>query len=79
VQYALLTSFMQLLGKYVIVPASGFMADAMGWIAFFVTSASFALPGLLVLWWLYRKDVGTAAAMQEAGLTRPEGTAAVRG
>ncbi|MFW5679220.1 MAG: AmpG family muropeptide MFS transporter [Pseudomonadota bacterium] len=54
VQYALLTSFMQLFGKFVIVPGSGFYADAVGWFWFFVTSTVFALPALALLWWLRR-------------------------
>lgn len=56
-QYALLTSFMQLLGKYLIVPSSGFYADAVGWHAFFVSSTVLALPGLALLWWLQRQGV----------------------
>jgi PAT family beta-lactamase induction signal transducer AmpG len=51
-QYALLTSFMQLLGKYVIVPSSGFYADLVGWQTFFVSSTLLALPGLLLLFYL---------------------------
>jgi PAT family beta-lactamase induction signal transducer AmpG len=64
VQYALLTSFMQLLGKFVIVPSSGFFADALGWPLFFVASTLFALPALLLLWLLQRRGmtVRTAAA-----------------
>jgi PAT family beta-lactamase induction signal transducer AmpG len=54
VQYALLTSFMQLLGKFVIVPSSGFFADAVGWSVFFLTSTLFALPALFLLWLLWR-------------------------
>jgi len=54
VQYALLTSFMQLFGKFVIVPASGFLADALGWQAFFVGSTLFALPALALLYALSR-------------------------
>ncbi len=54
VQYALLTSFMQLFGKFVIVPSSGFYADAVGWVWFFATSTLFALPALVLLWWLWR-------------------------
>lgn len=57
VQYALLTSFMQLLGKFVIVPASGFYADALGWKLFFVTSTLFALPALGLLWLLRRQGI----------------------
>lgn len=62
VQYALLTSFMQLLGKFVIVPSSGFYADALGWQLFFVTSTLFALPALLLLWLLQRRGITVAAA-----------------
>ncbi len=54
VQYALLTSFMQLFGKFIIVPSSGFYADAVGWFWFFVTSTLFALPALALLAWLVR-------------------------
>lgn len=56
-QYALLTSFMQLLGKYLIVPSSGFLADGLGWTAFFVGSTLFALPGLALLLWLQRRGL----------------------
>jgi MFS transporter, PAT family, beta-lactamase induction signal transducer AmpG len=59
-QYALLTSLMQLLGKYLIVPSSGFYADAVGWHLFFVSSTLLALPGLVLLWWLQRRGVGVA-------------------
>ncbi|MDX6750045.1 AmpG family muropeptide MFS transporter [Geminicoccaceae bacterium 1502E] len=56
VQYALLTSFMQMLGKYVIVPMSGFYADWLGtWELFFVTSTLFSLPGLLLVLYLQRR------------------------
>ncbi len=54
VQYALLTSFMQLFGKFVIVPNSGLYADAVGWFWFFVSSTLFALPALVLLLWLLR-------------------------
>ncbi len=57
VQYALLTSFMQLFGKFVIVPSSGFFVEAAGWQLFFITSTLFALPALLLIWLLYRMGV----------------------
>lgn len=66
VQYALLTSFMQLLGKFVIVPSSGFYADAFGWFWFFVTSTVFALPALLLLAWLVRYGPEIKVARSEA-------------
>ena len=54
VQYALLTSFMQLLGKFLITPSSGFLVEAMGWIPFFLFSSAAGIPALLLLWWLWR-------------------------
>ena len=54
VQYALLTSFMQMLGKFLIVPSSGFLAEGMGWITFFIMSSVAGIPALLLLWWLGR-------------------------
>ncbi len=65
VQYALLTSFMQLLGKFVIVPSSGFFADALGWEAFFITSTLFALPALLLLWLLQRRGITVGSVRVE--------------
>ena len=65
VQYALLTSFMQLLGKFVVVPSSGFFADALGWELFFVASTSFALPALLLLWLLQRQGITVRAVRAE--------------
>ena len=54
-QYALLTSFMQIFAKFVMVPSSGFIAAALGWQGFFILSALFALPGLLLILWLQRR------------------------
>ncbi len=68
VQYALLTSFMQLFGKFVIVPSSGFYADAVGWSWFFVTSTVFALPAIALVLWLVRNG-------PEIKVARPETTA----
>jgi PAT family beta-lactamase induction signal transducer AmpG len=53
---------MQLLGKFVIVPSSGFFADALGWQLFFVTSTLFALPALVLLWLLQRRGMTVRAA-----------------
>lgn len=55
VQYALLTSFMQMLGKFVIVPSSGFLVEGLGWVPFFILSTVAGLPALLLLWWLSRR------------------------
>lgn len=72
VQYALLTSFMQLFGKFVIVPASGFFVDALGWQLFFIVSALFALPALLLIRWLQRRGLEVEAPVAGArGLRIP--------
>ena len=60
VQYALLTSFMQMLGKYLIVPSSGFLVESLGWIQFFVLSSLAGIPALILLWWLGRQVTITA-------------------
>jgi PAT family beta-lactamase induction signal transducer AmpG len=55
VQYALLTSFMQMLAKFIIVPSSGFLVEGVGWVNFFVLSSAAGLPALALLWWLGRQ------------------------
>ena len=55
VQYALLTSFMQMPGKFIFVPSSGFLVEGLGWINFFILSTLAGIPALLLLWWLSRK------------------------
>lgn len=65
VQYALLTSFMQLFGKFVILPGSGFYAEAVGWVWFFASSALLSLPALLLLWLLWRRGLGVAVVAAE--------------
>jgi PAT family beta-lactamase induction signal transducer AmpG len=47
-QYALLTSLMGIPRVFIAAP-TGYMADAMGWVAFFSFCALIALPGLLML------------------------------
>jgi MFS transporter, PAT family, beta-lactamase induction signal transducer AmpG len=47
-QYALLSS-LAAVGGIVISPTSGFLAEAVGWPAFFLICAAIAIPGLLLL------------------------------
>jgi len=54
VQYALLTSFMQMFGKFVVVPGSGYLVASLGWVNFFVLSSLAGVPALALLWWLGR-------------------------
>jgi PAT family beta-lactamase induction signal transducer AmpG len=70
VQYALLTSFMQMLGKFVIVPSSGFLVEGLGWVAFFVLSSAAGVPALALLWWLGRQAAAPSPDHAPAALTR---------
>ncbi len=53
-QYALLTSLMAL-GRTVLAASSGWMAQEIGWVGFFVATTALALPGLLLLVWMMKK------------------------
>ena len=60
-QYALLTSFMAF-GRTVLSSSGGWIADHLDWVSFFVVSTVVAVPGLLLLWWMMRRDLTPAAA-----------------
>jgi PAT family beta-lactamase induction signal transducer AmpG len=53
-QYALLSSLMGV-PRVVAAAPTGYIADATGWVVFFVLCAAVALPGLLLLRWLHRR------------------------
>ena len=53
-QYALLSSFASF-GRTWLSTPGGWLAEKMGWPAFFTLAASLALPGLAVLWWLNKR------------------------
>ncbi|MGH3753874.1 MAG: AmpG family muropeptide MFS transporter [Pseudonocardiaceae bacterium] len=50
-QYALFTSFVAV-GRTLVASTSGWVADHVGWVTFFLISALFALPGLAILGWM---------------------------
>ena len=54
-QYALLTSLSSL-GRSVIASSAGFIAAGVGWAGFFVASAAFGVPGMIILYVLDRKS-----------------------
>lgn len=60
-QYALLTSLMAG-GRTVLSAGSGWLAEQLGWSAFFAATAGLAIPGLLLLVWLMRRGDGDAEA-----------------
>ena len=53
-QYALLTALASA-GRTIFASGTGFVVDAIGWPAFFVTTAAAALPALALLAWLQRR------------------------
>ena len=56
-QYALLSSLMAF-ARDVISSTSGALAERVDWVVFFVATAGLALPGLLVLAWIIRRELG---------------------
>lgn len=57
-QYALLSSFSAFGRTWLSTPA-GWVAGKLGWEMFFILSALLAIPGLVVLWWMERKDLSS--------------------
>ncbi len=60
-QYALLSSLMAV-PRTILSASGGWFADQLGWIAFFLFTTVAALPGLVVLWWLMRRELTPAAS-----------------
>ena len=50
-QYALLSAFPSL-GRVRVGPPAGVLAGSIGWPTFFVVSTLFAMPALVMLWWM---------------------------
>jgi PAT family beta-lactamase induction signal transducer AmpG len=50
-QFALLSAFASV-GRVWVGPLAGVLAETIGWPRFFIVSTVFALPALLMLWWL---------------------------
>jgi PAT family beta-lactamase induction signal transducer AmpG len=68
-QYALLSSAMAQ-ARTVLAASSGSMAQALGWIDFFLLSTLAALPGLALLWFLQRRPgrhLDTPVALTQGG------------
>jgi MFS transporter, PAT family, beta-lactamase induction signal transducer AmpG len=53
-QYALLSS-LATVGLNVLAASGGALAEAVGWIPFFIASTALCLPSLLILWWIMRR------------------------
>lgn len=59
-QYALLSALMSL-PRTLLSASAGWLADHLDWVTFFLLTTVAALPGLLLLWWLMRREPGPAA------------------
>lgn len=59
-QYALLSS-LAAVGRTFLSTPSGFLAEGLGWPAFYLFTTVAALPGLLLLWLIWRSGVVSAA------------------
>lgn len=65
-QYALLTS-LTAQARTVFAAGGGWLADQLGWAPFFLATMAAALPGLLLLVWLLRRQAKVPLASAEAG------------
>jgi PAT family beta-lactamase induction signal transducer AmpG len=64
-QYALFSSFMAV-GRTLLSSSSGWVADHVEWVTFFVISTVLALPGLLVLGWMLKRFPAAGRATASA-------------
>ncbi|NVJ70707.1 MAG: MFS transporter, partial [Alphaproteobacteria bacterium] len=55
-QYALLSSLASQ-ARAILGSPSGVLADALGWVDFFIVSTLLAVPGLIVLLILWKRDI----------------------
>ena len=62
-QYALISSLGNQARTLLGAP-SGFVAEAVGWVEFFIFATLLALPGIFVLMILWKKNIGSAQAEQ---------------
>ena len=62
-QFALLSSF-AVVGRTWLSTPSGYVADTFGWVGFWIVTMIVALPGLVLLWFLWRKGFVVERARQ---------------
>ncbi len=71
-QYALFSSFMAL-GRTVLGSTSGWVADHVGWVEFFLISTLLAMPGLAILGWMIHRFPCDTRVLSSSG--GPDATA----
>jgi len=59
-QYALLSSISSI-GRTLVGSSSGFIADAFGWVDFFIFSTAICLPSIIILMVIWKRDLGEVA------------------
>ncbi|MDI9408394.1 MAG: MFS transporter [Candidatus Pacebacteria bacterium] len=62
-QYALLSALASV-GRILVGSLSGFMAESLGWSGFFIAATLLAVPGLLLLFWHFRREILGLKAIQ---------------
>lgn len=70
-QYALLSSLAGQARILLSAPA-GFVAAGLGWVAYYVIGTVLAIPGLVLLWWLWRREDREARQANVPGATSVE-------
>jgi len=65
-QYALLSSLASQ-ARAILGAPSGWLADKLGWVEFFTVATALALPGLIVLMILWKKDIQAGELEKSAG------------
>ncbi|KKI17417.1 AmpG family muropeptide MFS transporter [Sphingomonas sp. Ag1] len=73
-QFALLTSF-AVVGRTWLSTPSGYVAEAFGWVGFWIVTMIVAVPGLVLLWVLWKRGFVVDTARQEVS-EEPEVAAA---
>lgn len=64
-QYALLSALAMLARTFLVAPG-GYLVEAIGWFNFFFVSGLSALPGLALVWYIWRSPYGEAVRQSEA-------------
>jgi len=74
-QFALLSSFAAV-GRTWLAAPSGYVATALGWVGFWAFTVAVALPGMILLWILWRKGFVVETVRQPS--TEDDGHAAAK-
>ena len=69
-QYALLSSLMAC-GRTLLAASSGWVAQELGWVGFFIATTGLAVPGLLLLMWIWRLYPAGVSAPRPSALKMP--------